>query len=264
MGGGFQRPQDLGWLDASLSPVCLHGMTVAVPLSSLPTTPVALPAASAMLQVCYLALSVLLLLPLSLGVDGTDWGLQFGGWTGAEWAVLVVTSTAVYIGANAALQGGKGHRCRRGRGRALWLQLVASCCTWPCSQAPPFLHVPAPPLQHATWQLGAPSVSLFFGVRLVAAVAAQQLLLSSTVITSGVQASARVLRTSTHVDSSRVMHPSQCQSRMPDFAVRYICHAADWWCGADSGCGVRLHAGPMVAQPAAAACRNRRIALGAS
>lgn len=145
------------------------------------------------LQVCYLALSVLLLLPLSLGVDGTDWGLQFGGWTGAEWAVLVVTSTAVYIGANAALQGGKGHRCRRGRGRALWLQLVASCCTWPCSQAPPFLHVPAPPLQHATWQLGAPSVSLFFGVRLVAAVAAQQLLLSSTVITSGVQIGGVVL-----------------------------------------------------------------------
>ncbi|PSC73805.1 hypothetical protein C2E20_2922 [Micractinium conductrix] len=74
------------------------------------------------LQLYFLGLSAVVLLPLSLGIDGTHWGAQFGGWAARDWVVLVATSTAVYLGANAALQ-------------------------------------------NATWQLGASTVSLFFGVR---------------------------------------------------------------------------------------------------
>lgn len=43
-------------------------------------------------------------------------------------------------------------------------------------------------LQHTTWQLGAPMVSLFYGLRLVASIVESKIILSYTVITTGVQA----------------------------------------------------------------------------
>ena len=58
-------------------------------------------------QLYFLGLSAVVLLPLSLGIDGTHWGAQFGGWAARDWVVLVATSTAVYLGANAALQVGR-------------------------------------------------------------------------------------------------------------------------------------------------------------
>lgn len=48
------------------------------------------------------------------------------------------------------------------------------------------LFVPSP-LQHATWQLGAPTLSMFYGLRLVASIVESQLLLGYTVITDAVQ-----------------------------------------------------------------------------
>lgn len=57
-------------------------------------------------QLCYLPLTVACLLPLSLGIDGADWGAQFAGWSGAQWALLVATGTAVYLGGNFLLQVG--------------------------------------------------------------------------------------------------------------------------------------------------------------
>lgn len=49
--------------------------------------------------------------------------------------------------------------------------------------------LPHPLLQHTTWQLGAPMVSLFYGLRLVASIIESKIVLSYTVITTGVQAS---------------------------------------------------------------------------
>lgn len=53
-------------------------------------------------------------------------------------------------------------------------------------------HAPAPAvvMQHTTWQLGAPMVSLFYGLRLVASIIESKIILSYTVISTGVQASA--------------------------------------------------------------------------
>lgn len=67
--------------------------------------PLALPSPLfACLQYLYLLLSVAVLLPISLGVEGTDWPSNFRGWTGGDWAVLCVMSCCVVIGANLCIQ----------------------------------------------------------------------------------------------------------------------------------------------------------------
>ncbi|KAI7838425.1 hypothetical protein COHA_007797 [Chlorella ohadii] len=48
-------------------------------------------------------------------------------------------------------------------------------------------------LQHTTWQLGAPMVSLFYGLRLVASIIESKIILSYTVISTGVQIAGAVL-----------------------------------------------------------------------
>jgi hypothetical protein len=77
-------------------------------------------------QYCYLVFCVLLLLPLTLPIDGTDWGGQFEGWSAGSWAVLVLVSSVVCIGANFCIQvggapglGGGGGRTGRGQGRGV-------------------------------------------------------------------------------------------------------------------------------------------------
>ena len=73
-----------------------------------------------MLQYYYLSLTTAVALPLTLALDGTDWGAQFGPWTGSDWAWLVCGGTLVYVGQNYLLQ-------------------------------------------HTTWKLGAPLVSMLYG-----------------------------------------------------------------------------------------------------
>lgn len=97
-------------------------------------------------QYLYLLLSVAVLLPISLGVDGTDWSANFRGWTAGDWAVLCVMSCCVVISANLCIQ-------------------------------------------YATWVLGAPTVSMFYGLRLVAAIVESKIILGATVIREPVQAS---------------------------------------------------------------------------
>lgn len=70
-------------------------------------------------QYLYLLLSVVVLTPLTLALDGTDWSAQFRGWNATDWALLVLTGSAVCV--------------------------VANLC-----------------IQHSTWQLGAPTVSMFY------------------------------------------------------------------------------------------------------
>ncbi|KAI7839517.1 hypothetical protein COHA_006784 [Chlorella ohadii] len=94
---------------------------------------------SLQLQYLYLLLSVAVLLPISLGVDGTDWSANFRGWTAGDWAVLCVMSCCVVISANLCIQ-------------------------------------------YSTWVLGAPTVSMFYGLRLVAAIVESKIILGATVI----------------------------------------------------------------------------------
>jgi drug/metabolite transporter (DMT)-like permease len=105
---------------------------------------------SLQLQYLYLLLSVAVLLPISLGVDGTDWPANFRGWTAADWAVLVVMSCCVVISANLCIQ-------------------------------------------YSTWVLGAPTVSMFYGLRLVAAIVESNLILGTTVIKEPVQIAGTVI-----------------------------------------------------------------------
>ena len=102
------------------------------------------------LQYCYLLFSVGVLLPLTLPIDGTDWGPQFAAWRAGDWLVLAATGCLVCVGANVAIQ-------------------------------------------HSTWQLGAPTVSMFYGLRLVASILFSKFILSTTVVTSGVQIAGTVV-----------------------------------------------------------------------
>lgn len=59
------------------------------------------------LQYLYLLLSITVLLPITLCVDGADWSANFRGWTAGDWAVLCVLSCCIVISANLCIQ----YRC---------------------------------------------------------------------------------------------------------------------------------------------------------
>ena len=99
---------------------------------------------SLQLQYCFLLSTSVVLLPLTLCIDGTDWSAQFDTWSSGDWVMLLATSTLVYTSANFSIQ-------------------------------------------HATWRLGAPTVSMFYGLRLVAAIVESKIVLGVTVITTGLQ-----------------------------------------------------------------------------
>ncbi|EFN51960.1 hypothetical protein CHLNCDRAFT_139635 [Chlorella variabilis] len=130
-----------GWLGFGLS-VCSMLCTVAYFVSLQAFRRLGF--TSLQLQYCYLGFCILVLLPLSLPINGTDWSRQFGGWGASDWAVLALTSSVVCVGANYAIQ-------------------------------------------HSTWQLGAPTVSMFYGLRLISSIIESQLLLDYTIIKTGVQ-----------------------------------------------------------------------------
>lgn len=56
------------------------------------------------MQHCYLPLTITLLLPLSLGIDGADWSGQFSHWDAGAVVLLVCAATIVYLGGNFLLQ----------------------------------------------------------------------------------------------------------------------------------------------------------------
>ncbi|PSC74038.1 hypothetical protein C2E20_2672 [Micractinium conductrix] len=102
------------------------------------------------LQYLYLGLTVLVALPLSLPLDGTDWGGQFGPWDGSDWAMLACGGTVIFVGQNYLLQ-------------------------------------------YTTWALGAPIVSMLYGLRLVASILFSMAILNYTVIRTPVQIVGAVL-----------------------------------------------------------------------
>ena len=146
------------------------------------------------LQYCYLLFCIVALLPLTLPIDGADWSGQFDGWTASSWAVLVMVAVTCVL-ANFCIQARDQHPASIA-GVHLWhcaLPAVqqhdhAMRVAWTLCDAStlPFL-----PLQHATWQLGAPTLSMFYGLRLVASIVLSELLLGYTVITSAVQVRGR-------------------------------------------------------------------------
>lgn len=79
-----------------------------------------------MLLYYYMALTVVVALPLSLAVDGTDWATGFAGWTAGDWCMLLLGGTVLYVGQMSLLN-------------------------------------------YCAWQLGAPLVSMMFGLRVSAA-----------------------------------------------------------------------------------------------
>ncbi|EFN59597.1 hypothetical protein CHLNCDRAFT_132986 [Chlorella variabilis] len=97
--------------------------------------------------------SILLYLPLTLPINGTAWGAQFAGWGATDWAALVSLATVAYMGSGVFMQA---------RG---------------CRAAP----------RLCVWRLGAPTASMFFGLRLVFSVVLSTPILGSTIIQTGVQ-----------------------------------------------------------------------------
>lgn len=128
-----------------------------------------------LVQFYFLPLCILLLLPLSLPIDGADWGAQFRGWSAGDWCILVANGSLVYLGSILLLQV-SSHACAPLR----LCRLIG--CAWTAPPSPA-----SPPPQNATWQLGAPTVSMVYGLRLIAAIVEQRLILGATVITSGLQ-----------------------------------------------------------------------------
>lgn len=74
------------WLEASALPHC-------VPIQEL--------------QYWYLSVACLLLTAITLPLDGTDWGVM-AAWTPADWLVLVLLGSIVFVGLAFALQVSKG------------------------------------------------------------------------------------------------------------------------------------------------------------
>ena len=88
-------------LPACLHPLCASSLSL---LTCLDSPPAPTPHPPTCLQYCYLGFCILVLLPLSLPINGTDWSRQFGGWGASDWAVLALTSSVVCVGANYAIQ----------------------------------------------------------------------------------------------------------------------------------------------------------------
>lgn len=111
-------------------------------------------------------------------MDGAAWSAQFAGWSAAQWVLLVTTGTVVYLGGNFLLQA-RREREREGGG------LLGPAATWHRALAQPNRPRRARPttrLQNATWALGAPLVAMLYGLRVVAAIAEQQVILGTTVL----------------------------------------------------------------------------------
>lgn len=79
---------------AAQAAMATRGPATHAPKTAAPSSPY--PPAGKMLQYAYLSLTILVALPLTLPIDGTDWVAQFGGWSGGDWAWLVCGGTVVY------------------------------------------------------------------------------------------------------------------------------------------------------------------------
>jgi hypothetical protein len=56
-----------------------------------------------------------------------------------------------------------------------------------CTAHPLTPPAPIPLLQYATWQLGAPTLSMLYGLRLIASIIESKILLQYTIITKAIQ-----------------------------------------------------------------------------
>ncbi|KAI7835570.1 hypothetical protein COHA_010531 [Chlorella ohadii] len=95
-------------------------------------------------QYLYMGVTLVLLLCLSLPVNGTHWAADLSGWSAADWSVLALLGSVINVGTNLTMQ-------------------------------------------HAIWQLGAPTVAMFVGLRLVCAVVLSKIVLGATTIKTAVQ-----------------------------------------------------------------------------
>ncbi|KAL4425701.1 hypothetical protein ABPG75_009717 [Micractinium tetrahymenae] len=140
--GGLNSPH--GWLGFGLSIISM-GCTVVYFVSLQASRRLGF--TSPLLQCCTFVFSILVLVALSLPLEGADWAGQFAGWDASSWAVLVLTGAVVCVGVNYLLM-------------------------------------------NATWVLGAPTIAMFYGLRLVASIVETKFILQTTIISSAVQAAA--------------------------------------------------------------------------
>lgn len=76
-------------------------------------------------------LCAVVVLPISLGVDGTDWGAQFRGMTGSDWAALLFCSFVAHNGSVLGIQVRRPAEV-----------LVGVCCMWDyAARAMPLVHL---------------------------------------------------------------------------------------------------------------------------
>lgn len=71
------------------------------------------------LQYVFITVTLVLLLALSLPINGTNWGEDLAGWTAADWSVLAVLGSVINIGTNLTMQReptGWACACRAARG----------------------------------------------------------------------------------------------------------------------------------------------------
>lgn len=108
------------------------------------------------LQYASLCASMPVLAAVSLPLDGTDWAAQLGAWGTADWCVLVVLGSVVFLGLAFALQvnwRGPGTVGELGGRAALTcsLKLPLSCCM---PQHVAFLH------GHTCWKPAAAATTV--------------------------------------------------------------------------------------------------------
>lgn len=48
--------------------------------------------------------TLVLLLCLSLPINGTNWGEDLGGWSAADWSVLALLGSVINVGSNLTMQ----------------------------------------------------------------------------------------------------------------------------------------------------------------
>lgn len=56
------------------------------------------------LQYVFITVTLVLLLALSLPINGTNWGEALAGWTATDWSVLAVLGSVINIGTNLTMQ----------------------------------------------------------------------------------------------------------------------------------------------------------------
>jgi hypothetical protein len=146
---------------------------------------------SARIQYYFMIASIIVLVPISLPLEGTDWAADMAPWNASDWVVLTALGTVVCIGAGILIQVQWSCELCKAAWRRFYsvpvLDCVCSCLLPPAGKEVLLSCCEPAGLQHATWKLSAPIVSLFYGLRLVFTVIQSKVILGTTIIQTPLQ-----------------------------------------------------------------------------